>query len=170
MIDAFAAQLPVRIRFGEGAVAALPELVDGRRALVVVEQPVAGLEQVASAIAGLPAFAKPAGEPTFEMIAEAAAAVADERPDVVVAVGGGSAIDLAKAARLVAGQGQPFQRFVAGELPVTTPAVDLVAVPTTSGTGSEVSGGSVVVDPSPAASWAWPTRCCAPSTRWSTRC
>ena len=146
MIDAFAAQLPVRIRFGEGVVSELPGLVAGRRALVVVEQPVAELAGVAAAIEGLPAFAKPAGEPGYEMIAEAAAAVAEARPQVLVAVGGGSAIDLAKAARLVAGQGEPFDRFVAGEVAIAPPSVDLVAVPTTSGTGSEVSGGSVVVD------------------------
>ena len=40
MIERFEAQLPVRIRFGEGVVAALPELVAGRPALVVAEQPV----------------------------------------------------------------------------------------------------------------------------------
>jgi alcohol dehydrogenase len=68
-------------------------------------------------------------------------------PEVLVAIGGGSAIDLAKAARLVAGQGAELERFVAGEVAIAPPAIDLVAVPTTSGTGSEVSGGSVVVDP-----------------------
>ena len=62
-------------------------------------------------------------------------------------MGGGSAIDLAKAARLVAGQGRPIETFLAGEAAVAVPSVDLIAVPTTSGTGSEVSGGSVVVDP-----------------------
>jgi alcohol dehydrogenase len=66
---------------------------------------------------------------------------------VLVAVGGGSALDLAKAARLVAGQGRPIEAFLAGQAAVAVPSVDLIAVPTTSGTGSEVSGGSVVADP-----------------------
>jgi choline dehydrogenase len=146
VIRHFDAQLPVRIRFGEGAVAALPELVAGRPALVVAEEPVLAIAAVAEAVAGLPIHLKQPGEPTFELIADAAERVAAEQPAVLVAVGGGSALDLAKAARLVAGQGQPFRRFVDGEAAVVAPAIDLVAVPTTSGTGSEVSGGSVVVD------------------------
>ena len=118
----------------------------------------AAIPAVAEAIAGLETYTKAAGEPTFDLIADAAAAVERSRPDVVVGIGGGSALDLAKAARLVAGQGQPFERFCDGEVAVEPPAVDLVAVPTTSGTGSEVSGGAVVVIRSSAASAASPTR------------
>jgi choline dehydrogenase len=146
VIDRFDAQLPVRIRFGEGAVAALPELVAGRPAAVLAEQPVLAVAAVAEAVRGLPVHLKQPGEPTFELVAETAAWLASARPAVLVAIGGGSALDLAKAARLVAGQGQPFRRFVDGQAAVAAPAVDLIAVPTTSGTGSEVSGGSVVLD------------------------
>ena len=81
------------------------------------------------------------------MIADAARAVEAARPEVIVGIGGGSALDVAKAARLVAGQGESFERFCDGAVEVVAPHVDLVAVPTTSGTGSEVSGGAVVVDP-----------------------
>ena len=147
MIEPFHAQLPVRIRFGPGVVSALAEVIDGRRALVVSEPPVLAIDAVAGAVAGLPLYQKPPGEPTPALVADAAARVAAERPEVLVAVGGGSAIDLAKAARLVAGQGRPIETFLAGEAAVAVPSVDLIAVPTTSGTGSEVSGGSVVVDP-----------------------
>jgi choline dehydrogenase len=146
VINPFAAQLPVRIRFGEGTTELLPQLVAGRRALAIVEGTVADIPSVASAIDGMELIAKPPGEPTFATVEATAARVAALSPQVIVAVGGGSAIDLAKAARLVAGQGQPFQRFVAGEVAVRAPTVDLIAVPTTSGTGSEVSGGAVVVD------------------------
>jgi len=90
---------------------------------------------------------KPAGEPTYDVIADAARAVEEARPEVIVGIGGGSALDVAKAARLVAGQGESFERFCDGAVQVEPPRVDLVAVPTTSGTGSEVSGGAVVVDP-----------------------
>ncbi|MDX6549360.1 MAG: choline dehydrogenase [Gaiellales bacterium] len=146
MIEAFAAHLPVRIRFGEGVTALIPELVVGRRALALVEQPVLAIPAVAAAVAGLEVFCKPPGEPTFATIEEAAQRVSEARPEVIVAIGGGSALDLAKAARLVAGQGEPFRRFVAGEVAVRSPQVDLITVPTTSGTGSEVSGGAVVTD------------------------
>jgi choline dehydrogenase len=145
MIGPFAMQLPVRVRFGEDAVRALPEIAAGRRALVVGEAPVLSIPAVAGAIEGLPVYEKSPGEPTFELVADAAERVAGGRPQVLVAVGGGSALDLAKAARLVAETGRPLRAFVDGA-PVPAPGMELVAVPTTSGTGSEVSGGTVVVD------------------------
>jgi alcohol dehydrogenase len=120
-------------------------MVSGRGALVISEQPVLAIPAVAEAVRGLAVYEKPAGEPTFEMVAEAAGRVIDERPGVIVAVGGGSALDLAKAARLTADTGLPLRAFMEGA-PIIPPATDLVAVPTTSGTGSEVSGGAVVVD------------------------
>jgi alcohol dehydrogenase len=146
VIEAFAAHLPVRIRFGEGVAEQIPELIGDRRALAIVEGPVAGIPAVAAATAGLEVLAKPPGEPTFELISATAELVREHAPQVIVAIGGGSALDLAKAARLVAGQGEPFPRFVAGEVEVLPPSVELITVPTTSGTGSEVSGGAVVVD------------------------
>ena len=60
--------------------------------LVVVEDPVAGIPAVARAIAGMDVHAKPAGEPTFDVIADAARAVEAARPEVIVGVGGGSAL------------------------------------------------------------------------------
>jgi choline dehydrogenase len=146
VIGAFAAHLPVRVRFGEGVVGQLPDVIGGRRAVAVVDPPVGAIPALATALAGLEILAKPPGEPTFEMVAEAAERIRELAPEVIVAVGGGSALDLAKAARAVAGQGVPFQRLVARDVPVQRPSVDLITVPTTSGTGSEVSGGAVVVD------------------------
>ena len=147
MIERFHAQLPVRIRFGPGVVGALAEVIGDRRALVVSEPPVLAIDAVAAAVAGLPLYEKQPGEPTPDLVADAAARAVAEQPEVLVAVGGGSAIDLAKAARLVAGQGRPIEAFLAGDAAIAVATVDLIAVPTTSGTGSEVSGGSVVVDP-----------------------
>ncbi len=78
------------------------------------------------------------------MIAGLTARMHEHRPDALVAIGGGSTMDMAKAARLEFGQGEPFERFTRFEVAVTEPALPLVTVPTTSGTGSEVSGGAVV--------------------------
>lgn len=150
MVASFSFHLPVRIRFGEGAVAALRETLAELGATaptVVVEAPVAGIADVAGAIAGLDVYEKPPGEPTVALVDALVARMDARPPDAVVAIGGGSALDLAKAARTAHAQATPFARLLAGEAAVAEPRIGLVTVPTTSGTGSEVSGGAVVVDP-----------------------
>jgi choline dehydrogenase len=150
VIAPFSFHLPVRIRFGEGAVAALPEVLAELGATaptVVVEAPVAELAAVAAAISGLDVYEKPPGEPTVALVDALVARMDARPPDAVVAVGGGSALDLAKAARAAHLQATPFARLLTGDVAVSDPRVGLVTVPTTSGTGSEVSGGAVVVDP-----------------------
>ena len=66
----------------------------------------------------------------------------------MIAIGGGSALDTAKGARLVAGAGGSIRRFAwpGQPEPIPTPQVPLVTVPTTAGTGSEVTGGIVMID------------------------
>jgi choline dehydrogenase len=150
MVDPFSFHLPVRIRFGEGAVAALPDVLAELGAtapIVVVEAPVAALADVHRAIVGLDAYEKPPGEPTVALVDALAARMDARPPDAVVAIGGGSALDLAKAARAAHSGRTPFARLLAGEAAVAEPTIALVTVPTTSGTGSEVSGGAVLVDP-----------------------
>jgi alcohol dehydrogenase len=151
-IPPFGNHLPVRIRFGEGAVGTLPDVLasDGAaRPFVVVDDVVQRTPAVAGVLARLEEagrFVKAAGEPTTDEVEEAAAGLAASRADAVVAIGGGSVVDTAKAARLVAGQGEPYARFAAGEVAYEPPVIPLVAIPTTAGTGSEVSGGAVITD------------------------
>ncbi len=75
-------------------------------------------------------------DPPLEKIALGAQVVLQQRPDVLIAIGGGSAIDSAKAIREVSLQLEPSY---------ARPA--LIAIPTTSGTGTEVTSFSVVSDP-----------------------
>jgi choline dehydrogenase len=154
-IAPFANHLPVRVRFGEGAALELGGIAashGARRVLLVIDE---GLEErnvaVADAVLALrradlevDRFDKPAGEPTADIVDAAAAAVSQSRPHAIVALGGGSVIDTAKAARVCA---QEHTRFRELETPYPHPIVPLIAVPTTAGTGSEVSGGAVVTDP-----------------------
>ena len=65
----------------------------------------------------------------------------------MIALGGGSVIDTAKAARLCHQLNVSFGEFLEGDRVYPEPTVALIAVPTTAGTGSEVSGGSVISDP-----------------------
>lgn len=144
MIAAFGFHLPVRIQFGEGASSALPDVLSelgARRPVAIVD------EAVAELAGGIETLVKPAGEPTVAMVAGIAEQLHQLEPDAVVAIGGGSALDVAKGARAALSQRVAAADLYAGRVPVAEPRIPLVAVPTTSGTGSEVSGGSVVTDP-----------------------
>jgi choline dehydrogenase len=152
-IPAFRNHLPVKIRFGDGCSADLASVLadeGASRPLVVLD---AGLEDlvpgVATALApvtGAVRFEKSPGEPTVAVVEETAEALSNGGCDSVVAIGGGSAIDTAKGARLVAGQGERYLRFARGEVAYTEPKIPLICIPTTAGTGSEVSGGAVITD------------------------
>ena len=85
-------------------------------------------------------------EPLLPMVEAALGVARSASCDVIVGLGGGSAIDLAKAvAGLAPLQGTPREYF-AGR-PVDGPSLPLVAVPTTSGTGAEVTKNAVLIDP-----------------------
>jgi alcohol dehydrogenase len=154
-ISSFHSQLPVKIAFGDGVIGELPDVLAAlavTSALVVVEEPVAEHADVAAALAGAAAagvhlerFVKGPGEPTFALADELADRVRGGL-EVVVGIGGGSALDVAKAARIVADQGGGAQDYADGTRTPQQPRIALVLCPTTSGTGSEVSGASVLTD------------------------
>ena len=140
-----------RIVFGEGTAATLPELLVrgfGARPLVVTG---ASPARAASLIAALPAqtFAVP-GEPTVDLVREGTHLVQNAACDVVVSIGGGSAIDAGKAiAILTTNGGEPLEFLeVAGKgRALTLPPLPYIAVPTTAGTGSEVTRNAVLASP-----------------------
>jgi alcohol dehydrogenase len=155
-VTPFHAQLPVRIAFGDGVLAELPDALTAlgaTTALVVVEQPVAENPSVVAALTTaegsglrLDRVVKSPGEPTFALADELAERVRDGRLDAVVGIGGGSALDVAKAARIAVDQGGAISEFASGERVPQAPRIGLVLCPTTAGTGSEVSGASVLTD------------------------
>lgn len=87
----------------------------------------------------------PAGEPTEASVTQVAASLQEQSPDVVLAIGGGSAIDTAKAAMMLAANGAPLQALCWPEarIKVGFPAL-FVAAATTAGSGSEVSETAIV--------------------------
>jgi alcohol dehydrogenase class IV len=132
-----------RIVFGAGRVRDLPELIRGRRTLLVTGR------------RGSPIDIDPAhhvmadGEPTVD---DARRAAAFQFPDVemVVAIGGGSALDLGKAAAALIPNGGDPRRFleIIGEgQQLLRPSLPSVCVPTTAGTGSEVTRNAVLGSP-----------------------
>jgi alcohol dehydrogenase class IV len=136
-----------RIIFGEGKAAMLPELARsfGSRALVVTG---ASQERAASIISALPAesIAVP-GEPTVELVREGARRVRDAGCDVVLSIGGGSAIDAGKAiAAISTNGGEPleFLEVVGKGRELAAAPLPFIAVPTTAGTGSEVTRNAVL--------------------------
>jgi choline dehydrogenase len=159
LIPAFGNHLPVKVRFGEGVATSLPDVLselDATRVFLMVDDGIERFNPAAAALLGslgelsnlnITRFDKPPGAPTLAMGDAATQALARSEATVLVAIGGGSVIDTAKAARLCAQLGCTFAEFL-GRPPVyPVPDVALVAVPTSAGTGSEVSGGSVVSDP-----------------------
>ncbi len=141
-----------RIIVGAGRAAELPGLLAGLGSRVLVctgrdpaRQPglLAGL--------GLPAAVFPvAGEPTADVARAGLAAARAHRADVIAAIGGGSVIDTAKAVAMLLGNGgDPLDYLeVAGAgRAITRPAVPCVAVPTTAGTGAEVTANAVLAIP-----------------------
>jgi alcohol dehydrogenase class IV len=90
------------------------------------------------------------GEPTVPMARAAAEAGRRHGADVVLGLGGGSVLDLAKvAAMLLANGGDPldYLEVVGRGRPISRPSLPYVAVPTTAGTGSEVTANAVLTSP-----------------------
>ena len=158
-IDAFNNHLPVKIRFGEGKALTLADVVAEAGAdtvFLMVDEGIGRFNPAAQACidqllskAGITVtiFEKPAGEPTIDMVDDATRALVESGAQALVALGGGSVMDTAKAARLCAQLGVTFKEFLAKKPAYPAPTVALIALPTSAGTGSEVSGGSVISDP-----------------------
>jgi alcohol dehydrogenase class IV len=140
-----------RIVFGSGAVRDVPAAARemGTRALVVTgrsaNQAKALLDQLANA-----EWFGIDGEPTIDQVRQGVSLARRTRCDMVVSMGGGSAIDGGKAiAALLANAGDPLEYLeVVGQgQPLATPSAPFIAIPTTAGTGSEVTRNAVLGSP-----------------------
>jgi alcohol dehydrogenase class IV len=149
------------VAVGPGSLDRLASLPVGR-AVIVADEAVVATGYVARVVTGLGArrveiHVVPPGEPSVRSVDEAAAAVRAAGPAVVVVgVGGGSALDTAKLAAVAAvpvGQ-VSVAGYVLGARPLPR-GVPVVAVPTTAGTGSEVTRTCVVSDDAGRKVWMW---------------
>lgn len=139
-----------RIIFGEGVAASLPEVARtfGTRPMVVTG---ASKDRAAAMIRALSAqtFAVD-GEPTIEMVRAGARRIEEAGCDVVISMGGGSVIDAGKAMAALATNGSDpleFLEVIGKGRAISCPPLPFIAVPTTAGTGSEVTRNAVLGSP-----------------------
>ena len=150
-----ALRLPREILFGRGQRHALPAVARklGQRALVCTDARLAGTPEFAEMMAGLRAAAIEVlvddgvlPDVPRDSVAVCADAARPFRPDMVIGIGGGSCLDMAKCVALLLTHGGALQDYY-GEFKVPGPVLPVIAVPTTAGTGSEVTPVAVVGDP-----------------------
>ncbi len=148
---------PTRIVFGRGSISTIgaeTHGVGGTRALIVtdpgvveaglirpVEQSLEGAGIVSEVFSGI------SSNPTEAELEAATEAYRAFEADVVIAVGGGSPLDVGKLVRVLSTHAGPIAKYddsKGGDALITAPVPPMVAVPTTAGTGSEVGRSGVV--------------------------
>lgn len=139
-----------RIVVGAGACAQVPDLVARHGDAMVVlghhtdpaTGPLAELDD--------PTVVRWSGEPTLDAVDAALEVARATRPDVIVAWGGGSVIDLAKAVGALAHGDRPVLdhlEVIGAGAPLPPTSVPVIAVPTTAGTGAEVTANAPLLSP-----------------------
>ncbi len=148
---------PTTIHFGPGA----RKLVAGHlkaegiaRPLIVTDRGIAPLPLLADFVAALPGLAVAVyseiwGNPVRSQVKQGAAAYRAHKADAVIGLGGGAALDVAKAIALMASHPGDILEYAWDHpevRPIGRPLPYFIALPTTAGTGSEVGRSSVVSD------------------------
>ncbi len=155
MVQPFTLEMPRAIVFGPGVRGRLPELLKshGRRVLLCTGSrwfADSGWRQEFTRLLDgfeLLPLAAPPGEPQCETLEPLLGRVRELRPEVILAIGGGSVLDTAKAISGLApleGRVEDFLEGVGKGLPVPAPGLPWIAVPTTAGTGAEATKNAVI--------------------------
>lgn len=147
---------PANILFGNGQLAALGHVAKGlgTKVLVCTDARFAALDIMQTIRSDLEnhglsieVFADTEAELPLQGILDCVARYREFSPDVIVGLGGGSCLDMAKLVSLLLTYDRPVEEFY-GEFKVPGPIRPVLAVPTTSGTGSEATPVAVLADPS----------------------
>jgi alcohol dehydrogenase class IV len=141
-----------RIIFGAGAISQAGPLAKelGRHALVVTGRDATRAKRLLDALRALEVRVVPLagdGEPSLEVVRRGTALARRERCDLVIGFGGGSALDAGKAiAAMLTNDGDvlDYLEVIGGGKALSRPPAPLVAIPTTAGTGSEVTRNAVL--------------------------
>ncbi|MBE7472234.1 MAG: NAD-dependent alcohol dehydrogenase [Anaerolineae bacterium] len=153
----FTYHLPTKIIFGQPALEAVKtELaqLQAERVLFVSDPGLAQLGLVAQFTAGLSEagyavtpFTEVSSNPTTTEVAAGLALAREQGTQALIGLGGGSAIDVAKGIAMLMTNGGDYADYQWGGKAITERSLPLLAIPTTAGTGSEVSRVAVIVDP-----------------------
>jgi alcohol dehydrogenase class IV len=155
MVTSFEFATAARIVFGAGRALELPEIlrVFGPRVFLVTGRNPDRLEPILSGLRGAGFFSTPfviGTEPSVAAVEAGASLAREAHCDVVLTIGGGSAMDAAKAIAAFAtnpGNVVDYLEVIGRALPLARPALPIVAVPTTAGTGAEVTRNAVLHSP-----------------------
>ena len=153
--------LPPSIQFGAGAIERLGEHVvsfNGKKPFIVADEGITkagilskAIEPLANAGLDYAVFDAIQPNPTDLNVLEGLESYRTGGCDLVIAIGGGSVMDAAKAVRILTSHQPPLEPYytdVGGIGKITSNLPPLISVPTTAGTGSEVSQGAVITDTS----------------------
>lgn len=153
----FTYHLPTKIIFGQPALEAVKaELaqLQAERVLFVSDSGLVQLGLVAQFTAGLSEagytvtpFTEVSSNPTTTEVAAGLALAREQETQALIGLGGGSAIDVAKGIAMLMTNGGDYADYQWGGKAITARSLPLLAIPTTAGTGSEVSRVAVIVDP-----------------------
>jgi alcohol dehydrogenase class IV len=145
-----------QILFGPGVVQRVGERArqfGGTHALVVAEQGVAEVGAAEKALASLrdagiaiSVFSDFRGEPTVEHVNAGVEFARQRDINIIVGCGGGSSLDCAKAINVLLTNGGSVTDYMYGRARPTKPTLPFIGVPTTAGTGAEISGGAIIYD------------------------
>lgn len=156
MLPEFPQDLPTEVLFGEGVSSQAGECAAkmGSRALLVTGKSSAQkcgaldriLPSLKSAGVEIAVFDDVEPNPSISTLSEGAGRARDFNADIIIGIGGGSPLDAAKGIAVVAVNEEPPERYFS-EVPENDP-LPVIAVPTTSGTGSEITPYAVITDTS----------------------
>jgi aldehyde dehydrogenase (NAD+) len=143
---------PTKVIFGVGSISELPMEVSafGRKAVLVTDEGLVAtglVEQVQEKLGDLMVhtYADVPPDSGMEVVDQGAREALSAGADVIVSLGGGSVIDTAKGMSIVMNEGGSIRDFQGLQM-LTRPQIPHIAIPTTAGTGSEVTSAAVIFD------------------------
>ena len=154
-MDSFSFTIPQNIKFGAGTLDLLPDLAKelGKSKGYIISGPhlnkIGMVAKCRKALksAGMESecFTETEGNPSTDTVVKATEGFKKSKADFIVAFGGGSPLDVAKAVAVLTTYGGNIVDYE-GAGKVMGPVVPMIAIPTTAGTGSEVTAFSVITD------------------------